>query len=236
MLEYFKNLIQEAKKAQEEKQKKILEFINTQNDEVIWKTSFLPLKWWWANFKTHQLIIDEYWNYILKVKYWFPLIFILAFSIPLFISIINLWVDFLNNNINDSNIWEHIWWLIIWIVLSWVITSIFYFISVSKILDFQNWYFYDLRFRENLFEKLNQEKYKNKIIPINNFYAIQIVSELVTWKNSSYTSYELNMILKDSSRINIIDHWDLEEIRKNAFEISNKLWIKIYDITQINAE
>lgn len=44
------------------------------------------------------------------------------------------------------------------------------------------------------------------------------------------------MILKNSSRVNIIDLWNLEEIRKNASELANKLWVKVYDITEIYVE
>lgn len=44
------------------------------------------------------------------------------------------------------------------------------------------------------------------------------------------------MVLKDSRRVNVIDHWNLEEIRKNADELASKLWVKIYDITQFYTE
>ncbi len=235
MFEYFKNLIEEAKRKQEEEEKRIKDIINSSKDEVIWKTSFLPLSRWWASFKTHTLIIDDFWNIIFKVKMWFPIIFIVAFWIPLIVTTIKIFIDIVNGEIlNIDSIWMFIWEILFSLIFLIPIFLIFYFTSKSKIFDFQNWYYYDLRNQKKLFELLNNEKYKNKIIPIKEIHALQILKKRVTWKNSSYDSFELNMILRDSSRINIIDHWNLEEIRKNADELSNKLRVKIYDITNLN--
>jgi hypothetical protein len=132
--------------------------------------------------------------------------------------------------------WEFVWLIIFSIIYSWLAWLIFYSLHRSYIFDFQNWYFYDTIYTQKLFEFLQDEKYKNKIISLNEIEALQIISERLHSKNTSYTSYELNMILKNSSRVNIIDHWNLEEIRKNASELANKLWVKVYDITEIYVE
>jgi hypothetical protein len=56
------------------------------------------------------------------------------------------------------------------------------------------------------------------IVPLTQIHALQIISEWVPGKNS-YTSYELNIILKDSSRINIVDHSNIKQIRLDAEKI-----------------
>lgn len=56
------------------------------------------------------------------------------------------------------------------------------------------------------------------IIPLNQIHALQIISEWVPGK-SSYTSYELNIVLKDATRINIVDHNNIKQIRLDAEKI-----------------
>lgn len=237
MLKFMQDIIDEANKKAFEKENKINEFVKSLDDEIANKTSFKPLKTWWANFKTHHLVIDNFWNIIFKPKLWFPLIFILGFSLPLIFSImdwvskISKWWNIIENPYEILNIfsWEFIFSLIIVIPIYLMI----HFAFRSKIFDFQNWYFYDLSYKNKLFELLNNEKYKNKIIPINQIYALQIISETVSLKNSNYLSYELNMVLKDWNRINVVDYWDVESIKKDSKEIANRLWIKIWDLTNL---
>lgn len=232
---FIQNLIDEANKRNQEKQEKIQKFLDSFSDEIVKKTSFLPLVNGGASFKTHTLKTDSFWNMIFQVKIWFPLIFVWAFSIPLFAVLIKLVTEILNQEIiyNLDTFAQYFWELLFWGLLSWAFFALFYFIFRSKIFDFQNGYFYDLRYQKKIFELLNNEKYRQKFTPLNTIHALQILSERVSWKNSSYTSYELNMICKDSSRVNIIDHGNLDEIRRNAQEIASRLWVKVYDITQV---
>jgi predicted nucleic acid-binding protein len=109
----------------------------------------------------------------------------------------------------------------------------YFFLFKSYVFDFWNWYFYEKRFEKKLFEYANNSKYQNKVIPLKNIHALQLLAETVSWwkNHSSYISYELNIILKDSTRINIVDHWDLKQLKKDAKKIADKLKIKIYDVT-----
>lgn len=235
MFEFIKTFMDDIQKKAQEKEDLLNNYINSIDDEIVKKSSFLPLKRWWTNIKSHDLIIDEYWNYIFKVKWLFPIVFLWLFSIPLIATLIIFLKD-LQILWANTDFWNYVWQIVfslIFIAPAWLL---FYFLFRSYIFDFQNWYFYDTRLTKKLFELVEQEKYKDKIIPIREIQALQIVSERVHGKNTSYTSYELNMILKDSGRINIIDHWNLEEIRKNADELANKLWVKVYDLTKIYVE
>jgi hypothetical protein len=146
-----------------------------------------------------------------------------------------LWYITLNINSLDSNeLANYMFPLMLFSCFPIIFVIIFYFIFVSKIFDFQNWYYYNLRYQKNIYSLLNDQKYKNKIISISQIHAIQIIKERVSTKNSSYNSYEFNLILKDSSRVNVIDHWNLEKLRENANQIAARLWIKIWDITTID--
>lgn len=235
IIESIKKFIEEAQKKALEKQEKYNNFINSIDDEIVKKAWFLPLKRWWANYKTHNLILDSNWNYIFKVSLWFSYIFIWFFSLPIVVTLISLiWYISLNfNSIDNNELLNYLLPVIVFSIFPIIFVIIFYFIFVSKIFDFQNWYFYNLKYQNKLYSLLNEEKYRNKIIPINQIHAIQIIKERVSTKNSSYNSYEFNLILKDSSRINVIDHGNLEKLKLDVEQIANRIWVKIWDITTI---
>lgn len=233
MFQFIKTFIEDIQKKALEKQEKLSNYLNSIDDEIVKNSSFLPLKRGWTNIKSHDLIIENNWNYLFKVKWFFPEVFLGIFFTPIITTIIILY----SKNFEVNNMfWEFLWLIIFSIIFSWLAWLIFYSLHRSYIFDFQNWYFYDTIYTQKLFEFLQDEKYKDKIISLKEIQALQIISERMHGKNTTYTSYELNMILKNSLRVNIIDHWNLEEIRKNASELANKLWVKVYDITEIYVE
>ena len=68
----------------------------------------------------------------------------------------------------------------------------------------------------------------------NEIYAVQLISENVYSEDKSgyrrvyrFTSYELNLVLKNQERINIVDHGDKEVILFDARTISNVIGIPI---------
>lgn len=234
---FIENIELDIEKKAKEKQERLDAYLISVSDEIIKKTSFIPLKRWWTNIKSHDLIIDNNWNYLFQVKWFFPILFLIMFSIPIIATTIIFSIDIIiKKTLNWDMIWDFLGQIISSLIFLAPAGILFYFLYRSYIFDFQNGYFYDTRLTKKLFEFLHQEKYKDKIIPISEIHGLQIISEWVHGKNTSYTSYELNMILKDSRRVNIIDHGNIEEIRKNADELASKLWVKVYDITQFYTE
>lgn len=235
IIESIKKFIEEAQKKALEKQEQYNNFINSIDDEIVKKAWFLPLKRWWANYKTHNFVIDSYWNYIFKVSLRFPFIFVWFFTLPVAITMISLlWYISLNfNSLDNNELLNYLLPVIVFSIFPIIFVIIFYFIFVSKIFDFQNWYFYNLKYQNKLYSLLNEEKYKNKIIPISQIHALQIIRERVVTKNANYNSYELNLILKDSNRINVLDHWNYIILKENSEQIANRLWVKIWDFTTL---
>ncbi len=63
-------------------------------------------------------------------------------------------------------------------------------------------------------------------------HAIQIVAERVDGGDSAdYTSYELNLVLKDGQRVHVIDHADLGSIRSNAQRLAGHIGCQVWDAT-----
>jgi hypothetical protein len=64
---------------------------------------------------------------------------------------------------------------------------------------------------------------------LDDVYALQIISERCRTKNSSYLSYELNLILKDGSRLNVVDHGNYEQLRGDAETLAEFLKKPLWD-------
>lgn len=60
-------------------------------------------------------------------------------------------------------------------------------------------------------------------------HALQIIAELCRGKNSSYYSYELNLVLDDGRRINVADHGNLKKIRADAVALAEFLGKPLWD-------
>ena len=63
-------------------------------------------------------------------------------------------------------------------------------------------------------------------------HALQIISEYCRGSKSSYYSYELNLVLKDGKRINVVDHGSIRKLREDAEILSKFLSIPVWDATQ----
>lgn len=66
---------------------------------------------------------------------------------------------------------------------------------------------------------------------LDDVHAIQIVSEYVRGNKSSYTSYELNLVRVDGTRINVVDHGSIDQIRKDAAALGEYLEAPVWDAT-----
>lgn len=64
---------------------------------------------------------------------------------------------------------------------------------------------------------------------LEKIHALQLISEYVRSSKHSYYSYELNLVLEDSERINVIDHGKLNRIREDAQNLSVFLNKPVWD-------
>jgi hypothetical protein len=71
--------------------------------------------------------------------------------------------------------------------------------------------------------------------PLDQVHAVQILGELVRGTKATdfrdFHSYEINLVLKDGRRINVVDHGSLEHIRKDAEAIGGLLGVPVWDAT-----
>jgi hypothetical protein len=66
---------------------------------------------------------------------------------------------------------------------------------------------------------------------LGEIHALQLISEHCTSDNSSYYSYELNLVLADGRRINVVDHGNRATLYSDADSLAAFLGVPIWDAT-----
>lgn len=98
----------------------------------------------------------------------------------------------------------------------------------KRIFDFQMGYFSVGKIPENNFDG----SVTNNMTSLHNVRAIQVIGENCSGsKGSRYRSYEINLVLKDSSRVNVIDHGNLSQILLDAQQIATRLKVPVWDVS-----
>ncbi|MBX2820371.1 MAG: hypothetical protein KTR29_11840 [Rhodothermaceae bacterium] len=67
---------------------------------------------------------------------------------------------------------------------------------------------------------------------VKDIHALQLIAEHIKSENSSYTSYELNLVLKDGRRVNVMDHGRQSKIYEEAQTLSELLGVPIWSSPQ----
>ncbi len=98
--------------------------------------------------------------------------------------------------------------------------------SAPLVFDKYAGYFYKGWTRPDFVSSLHSSK---STVTLDSIYALQLLAELCTAKNSRYYSYEINLVLRDGTRINVIDHSNLTQIRKDAQMLSAFLGVPLWD-------
>ena len=71
---------------------------------------------------------------------------------------------------------------------------------------------------------------RERAVELERVYALQIVSEWVQSDNSSFMSYEINLVLDDGSRVHVVDHGKIDFMRKDAARLGDLLSVPVWDI------
>ena len=86
----------------------------------------------------------------------------------------------------------------------------------------------------------DEEAHGPDSVALSELHAIQLISEWVVQggrgrrrsqrRSTNFTSYELNLVRVDGSRVNVMDHGDLRSVRATAERLSALLEIPIWDL------
>lgn len=194
------------------------------NDDVALKTEWSPLKGGGTNFKTHKLVAIDYNRVEFKATIGAKLFSLIFFTVGLAVPVI-FWINDIqaNGGILDSG-----FLFIVLFGLLFMTAGGWMFYSFAKPVIFdktKGMYWKDWKAPKRYLAKVDEDDSSR----ISNIYSLQIIPELVRSDNKSYVSYELNLVLKDGSRMNVVDHGDPLQLLEDAQKLSDFLGVPVWD-------
>ncbi len=194
------------------------------NDPIAEKTQWSPAKGGGANFKTHNLVNVDYSRIEFRSSVGAKLFYLVFLLVGLGVMI-GISVSKISDGTFGLNA-ETLLMLAFGLVFASVGGGLLYYGSAPVVFDKKAGYFW--KGRKSPREVFNKSSIKH-LAKLEDVHAIQLISEYVRGNKSSYHSYEFNLVLKDASRINVIDHGNKKSIRENAETLSAFLNKPIWD-------
>lgn len=202
--------------------------INAELDDLRYKVETSPLKGGGASFKTNVLIKESSSRFVYKPSRGVALFNFLFLAIGL--GVLFFGISPLFKNGFDFAAIE--WFLIIFgLLFAGAGALMFYFFYMPRVFDKQLGIYYKAYKADIHHIKKDTKK---KYIPLKSIIAIQLIGENVRSDKGSYNSFELNLVLDDGTRKNVVDHGSLKTIISDAEELSAFLNIPIWHAGAFN--
>ncbi len=192
------------------------------NDRVAMLTEWSPLVRGGANFKTHKLV------QVYQSRYEFRA----GLGMKAFSAVFSLMGLFFALMAGGAGIFQKdfpiavaLFMSLFGLVFVFIGIAIYWTSSSPRVFDKEAGFYWKGRTEPNLM--INPE-YQN-CTKLTEIHAVQLISEYVSGNKSSYTSYELNLVLKDGRRINVTDHGNYESVKRDAETIAGFLNIPVWN-------
>jgi hypothetical protein len=178
-----------------------------------------PLKPGGSNFKTHALIEQSSSKLYYRPSLGGAVFGFTFFAIGLGFTIFN--ISFEKGLMQDLSLFNF-FGLGFGLLFAFVGGFMLYYLYKPRVFDKQSGYYYKgYNFRPN-------EKHLKHQFRLHEIIAIQIIGETIRGKNGSYGSFELNLVLNDGTRRNVVDHGNLKSIIDDAHCLSEFLNVPIW--------
>ncbi len=193
-------------------------------DPLALKAAWIPLKTGGANFQTSKLhqVSPTRWEFR-------PSAFMMTFS-GLFVVVGVAVAAYAVNKhpVRLSESWNRDFLFLMGFGLFFALVGalVAYSSSVPTVFDKDHGYFSKSRKKP---EHMADPSTLKNFVELKRVHAIQLLAEKCRGDNSSYLSYELNLVLDDASRMNVIDHGNLQAVRDDARLLSEFLGKPVWD-------
>lgn len=222
VLDKLKQLIEEAKK----QRFSTADFMQFEHP-LAQQTDWFPLNSGGTNFQTHQLDQSDGDLLVFKATTGakvfagiFTGVGVLGIVIPLMV--------FAHNDFQD-------WGMLLFAVFFGGIfltagLLLRHFMTMPRVFDTFYGCYYKGRKKPDHTMGMSSEQ-KHAVTHLNEVKAIQLIRERVSSKNGSYHSFELNLVMQDASRINVIDHGNHTAMVADAQTLATTLGVPLWDAT-----
>lgn len=194
------------------------------DDPVAMQTQWTPAKRGGASFRTHKIMAADPNRLEFKTAASAKLFYLFFALMGLVFVGVFLVTNFSSGKVslNISTIMPALFGLIFAVIGG----VVYYFGSAPIVFDKYKASFWKGRKAPDEVADRRKLKYYTEL---GNIHALQIISEYVRSSKNSYTSYELNLVLRDGKRINVVDHGNLEKLREDAKTLSSFLGKPVWD-------
>lgn len=187
-------------------------------DPIAETTKWAPLKQGGANFCTHKLVDVALHRIEFRASFGAKLFFLAFLLIGLGVTIGFSYKLISQDTITFSL--DTIFPLLVGLIFAVAGGSLYYFGTKPIVFDKNSGHFWKGRIDPNVAFNKDSVKVWTRLEQI---HALQLISEYCSGSKSSYYSYELNLVLNDGERINVVDHGKLNKIQDDANRVSGFL-------------
>jgi hypothetical protein len=219
----FKDLIEKLKKLSRER----VSFDPSRfDDPIAAKTEWSPAKGGGASFKTHNLVRVNSNRFIFRssigARIFYSVFLLIGLGCAFGFSYSRIMEGTFDYSMNSL-------FPILFGSIFTLAGGLMLFFGTKPIV-FENGSGYFWKGRKNPQFRNNANDSKNST-KLSEIHALQIIKEYVRGDKTSYHSYEINLVLNDASRINVVDHGKLKQIREDAEKLSQFLRKPVWDAT-----
>ena len=195
----------------------------TFDDPIALKTDWSPLKGGGANFCTRKLVQASPLRYEFRATAGAICFYLIFFGIGMAALVFSIFQIVSNEKIFVPEI------LIpggVGIVFAIIGGTTLYFGTLPVVFDKQHNCFWRGKISD---DELIYATANEQLMPFQEIHAIQLIKEYIHSKNSSYHSYEMNLISRDGVRTNVVDHGNLEKIQADAQTLAEFLEVPVWN-------
>jgi hypothetical protein len=182
------------------------------NDPVALKTEWTPAKPGGASFRTRHLAVVDFHRAVFRASLRAILFYGIFLLIGIAVIVVFLGARFFVSDAtpNSNSLFLLLFGLVFATVGGWMLRNG----TLSIVFDRDSG-----RFRKG--RKIDTA--------LGEIHAIQLISENCSDSDSSFYSYELNLVLQDGKRIHVVDHGDKKKLREDAQQLSEFLGKPVWD-------
>ena len=200
-------------------------------DPLAEQTEWTPAAGGGANFRTHKLVVNDTQRMTFVATVGARLFCMVFLLIGLAVTVGIPFSQMRHGKLSFS--FDSIFPAAIGLVFAAIGALLLYFGTRPAVFDKRKGFYWKGRKAPD--EVFDRRELKH-CTELANIHALQIVSESCHSKNGSYRSYELNLVLKDGTRMNVVDHGNLGKLREDTATLSQFLGIPVWDSTQLTPE
>ncbi|WP_299362417.1 hypothetical protein [Winogradskyella sp.] len=193
--------------------------IDFTEDSIVKSVDVSPLKSGGSNFKTHALVEKSSSRIIYRPSIGGALFVLVFIAIGMGFVIYNLVSE--SGQFSDPSLLNFLG-LTFGLMFAFVGAYMMFHLFKPRVFDKQ------LGFYHKSYKFKPETRYLTNQFELNRIIAIQIIGETITDEDGSYGSFELNLVLEDGTRRNVVDHGNLKSIIDDAHVISDFLNVPIW--------